>query len=333
MGSQCVWTAWGFVGATALPAVRLDLGPNIRIERVDEQRRAELERSGPRPGHPTLPWPDYFSALPADVVVRSHWAIWLRTTASTLGEAWDDIDLNQVPLAVAALAGFSDMPPRVELLRIGETAPGGRISDAASRWVGATFGGFGTRVLSSPEADTVKARYRAAHRYGVVASRIWHEATVLADQSDGSPRSMANTVLTYFQVIEHIARQESSTGANPTAPDAKAAERVVNRLASDLDGDRLALNAKIRKIRAARDDLDRLEDRFLNQKIAAAGTVLGLDDTVVASALNLAGLRNRALSHPGSELPETLRGWVKEATQTSASFLTAYLDARTKPRP
>lgn len=330
-GAQRVWTAWGFVGAKALPAAPMDLGQNIRIERCDGQRRAELERLGPRPSHPTVPWPDYFSALPAEVTVRSQWAIWIRTTASTFADAWEEIDRDQVPLVVAALAGFNDTPPRVELLRIGETAPDGTISDPKSRWIGGTFGGFATRELSVPEADIVAARYRAAHRHGAVASRIWHEATVLADVSDRSPRSMANTILTYFQVIEHIARQERSPEVDPTTPDTRTAETLVDRLAIELGGDRLALAAKIRKIRAARDQLDRLEERFLNQKIAAAGAALGLDKPIVDSALKIASLRNRALSHPGAELPETLDAWVDQAARSSAAFLTAYLDARTEP--
>ncbi len=211
--------------------------------------------------------------------------------------------------------------------------PPKHLNSYKSRWIGGTFGGFATRELSGSEADIVAARYRAAHRHGTIASRIWHEATVLADKSDWSPRSMANTILTFFQVIEHIARQERPTGVDPTAPDTRAAQKLVDKLTSNLGGDRLALTAKVRKIRAARDELDRLEERFLNQKIAAAGVALGLDDPVVDSALKIASLRNQVLSHPGAELPETLAAWVDQAARSSAAFLTAYLDARMEPAP
>nr|WP_276978308.1 hypothetical protein [Ferrimicrobium acidiphilum] len=333
IGAQRVWTAWGFVGANALPASLLYLGPDIYIEQVSEHCQAQLGRSGPRLVHPNTPWPDYFSALPAEVVVHSQWAIWIRTTASTFSDAWDEIERKKVPLVVAALAGFNHMPPRVELLRIGETAPDGTIIDPKSRWVGGTFGGFATRELSGSEADIVVARYHAARKHGTVASRIWHEATVLADKSDGSPRSMANIILTFFQVIEHIANYERPTGVDPAASDTRAAKKLVDKLAIDLNHDQLALTKKIGKIHAARDELFRIEERFLTQKIIAAKEVLGLDDPVVDSALAIAKLRNKALSHPGAELPETLAAWVEPAARTSAAFLTAHLDARTERAP
>lgn len=322
-----VWTAWGFLGANALPAARLDLGPNIRIEPINEDRRIELARHPPRMQHPTAGWPDYFSAIPAEIVVHSHWAIWFRATTPSLGEAWDEIEYKMLPLVIAAFAGFSEMPPRVELLQIGETSSDGAIAETTSQWSGTTVGGFATRPLTVQEAESVAARFRASRRHASVPSRLWYEATILADKSDRTPRSLANIILTFFQVIEHIARQETTLEVDPSAIDTRSSQRLVEKLTKSLNADS-TVSTKIRKIRAAKNELDRLERRFLNQKISAVGDELALDQETIDSALELAELRNRSLSHPGRELPEALGAWVERSTRVSAAFLTALLDAR-----
>jgi len=319
------WTAWGFAGAVALPSGRLNLGPNVRIEHFDADRLDELGGGAPRPEHPEVPWPAYFSALSTQVIVRSGCVISIRTEATTREEAWDRIERIQVPPVIAALAAYGSPAPRIELLRIAKTDTNGIMSESTSRWAGGTLGGFGSRDLTEEEATAVVARHAAGGRYAADICRLYNDAIRQHDLSDLTPRSLGNVILNYFLVVEAIARREKD-GGSIAGTDVQIADKQIQKLQKALSTEApVAVHAK--HIRATLRDLDRLERRYLNQKIEAAVARLGLDPSVYADALEIANLRNTTLSHPGRDLSQSLGEMAVVAERTARAFLTSFIDA------
>lgn len=323
------WTAWGFLGAKALPVSMMDLSASVRIERVDAERRKQLTRDGPVLKHPELAFPQYFSALPPDLIVRSDWVVWIRTKAASFEEAWEHVVRVELPPIVAAFAGLGDMPPRIEILRMGLTDSTGFIPEVRSRWAFGTFGGFDTRELTTTEARAVASRFTVARHQGAFASRLWHDAIVNADQLDGSPRSLANAVLNFFLVIEHIANNLTRQRSGPVETPAASAElrRIIDKLERALTDAAATQERKVHRIREAATELNRVEVRYLNQKIESAGNRLGVESSMVDAALAIAKLRNTTLSHPGKQPPDSLQETLNLARRSSEAFLAAHLDS------
>ncbi len=319
---RSTWTAWGFIGACALPATTLDLGPDIRIERPSPERLRELSPAALRPQLPAPRWPEYFSALPAEIIVRSTRVLWLKTTAVDSSEAWVAVE-EMVPAVIAALAGFGDPSPRVELVRVGRSDPSGHIPTVVTPWVGGTLGGFATRDLLPDEQEKVIRRCEVARTRAARAAHLFHAAVRQRDMADLSQRSIANCILNYFLVVEHIA-QELSRQGNPTgAPE--GAEKLVVELYKALSAD-TPLTTKLKKVRTTNDALQRLDNKFLNQRIESTGGNLSVDPSIVQDALTVAKLRNTELAHPGKkDLKESGVG-VEMAERAANAFLSAYLD-------
>jgi hypothetical protein len=66
-------------------------------------------------------------------------------------------------------------------------------------------------------------------------------------------------------------------------------------------------------VRDANTQLRRADLHFQDLKLQAAGRALGVDEGIVSIATELNQIRNRALSHAGSEEPEALGRWVNRA--------------------
>ncbi len=322
-----VWTAWGFVGAAALPVGTLDLGPNVRIESPTVARLDGLRQETPRLQHPTVPWPEYFSALPAQVIVRSTRIIWFRTQAATMEEAWDHIERNEVPAVIVALAGTGERP-RIELVRIGATDLTGLIDRPTSRWIGGTFGGFATRPLTGSEARTLARRHVAGRKYAADLCRLYYQASQQYDQSDQTPRSLGNVVSNYFLLLEAIARREAGQETLTEGARQEAADHIA-RLQKALSTTN-TVEGHANKIRSTLQHVERLEQRYLNQKIQATATRLKLDAATLANALEIARLRNTTLSHPGRETPQSMNAIAAKAEQTARAFLSAFIADRTR---
>ena len=183
-----------------------DLGPNVRIEVPSLERLEQSGRQSPVLQHAEVPFDFYFSAVNSQVLVRGRHILWLRTRRTTHSDAWDDVERRMVPAVVAALCAYGAVSPRVEMLRIAEELPGGRIDKAITPWATGIFGGFGARTLTEGEAGEVTKRWVAAQRGdGAEAARLFHEAVENQDRGGQTRKALANATLNYFLVIEHIA--------------------------------------------------------------------------------------------------------------------------------
>lgn len=318
------WTAWGCVVAMALPNGRVDLGNNVRIDPLDEHTR-EFVKPRPRMNHPQNVGADYFSAIPGESIVRSDRIIWLKTKASSKEEAWDQIEHVQLPIVVAALANFGDPAPRVELLRIAELDDNGRLGEHFSPWMTATFAKYDGRVLTVIETRDLVARHYAASRYAAGPSRRYLEAVRQQDTSDLSSRSLANVVLSYFLVVEEIARTEKVEATLEGAAGEKATRHIDN-LRKTL-GQHAMPATHLKKIRATVRELENLEQRSLNPRIEKVAIRLDLTQDVLDDALAIAKLRNTTLAHPGREAPDTMNSWVIRAERVARVFLAAYVQS------
>lgn len=324
---QKTWVAWGLIGAGALPARSLEIGPDARLELLDEQRRVQLLRESPRAQHPKVSFPVYFSTLPSEVTVRSTHALWLRVRAGDQSEAWDIIERKIAPAIILAFAPYGDLVPRIEFLRIGESDKNGVLSGLTSQWVGGAFGGFDTRPLTTEEEKAVSKRHALGRRFAAEACRLYYDATQQQARNDRSPRSLGNVVQNYFLVIEEIAQRERLRGGLSDA-DERTATKHVAKLRHSLD-DGSSVDKHVEKIRATLRELARLERRHLKDKIEACASRLSLSDSVRDDAMRFNELRNTTLSHPGKSLPDGLEGEVDIAERTARAFLVAFVDSFT----
>jgi len=158
------WQAWGLIAAETLPTTNLYLNDKITIEPLSEERKAELLREPGQLNHFLWQTPTYFSAVYGQIIVRSSHAIWFRVGAEERSEAEEAIFLDLLPSALAALTCLSNqMPPRVEIIRLGMLVPGG-LNDLQSPWRGGTTGGYETHAMSDEEMIATVSRTNAVIR-------------------------------------------------------------------------------------------------------------------------------------------------------------------------
>ncbi len=74
--------------------------------------------------------------------------------------------------------------------------------------------------------------------------------------------------------------------------------------------------------------VERLEHSYLNQKMEAAATRIELAPDAIADALEIASLRNMALSHPGREATQAINVIVVKAERAARAFLNAVIATR-----
>ena len=275
--------------------------------------------------HPQLHFAAFYSAIAGEVVVRSDHAIWIRTRAPDFNEAWQRVE-EQIPFIVAALSKYSEAPPRVQLLRIAETQKTGAFSNVMTPWApSGTFRGYPVHPLSEAEVTEVPSRYAVGRGRAEAACRLYYEATRQQDQMDGTPRSFANVVSTYFQVVEEVANRVLATYDLPVEQESDA-RNLLESLRSTLSSGR-PLKKKLTALRATSLAVSRLEQRFLNQRVELAGADLGVDPACVVEARRLADLRSTALSHPGRPLPDDLSAHLNVAERVARTYLNQWLDS------
>ena len=301
------------------------VSPDIRLDPLDDERRAQLVRESPRTNHVQAPFPVYFSALPAEVIVRSTHLVWIKVKANDHSEAWDAIERIYAPAIVVALAPYGTHAPRIEFLRIGESDKNGVIGDTISPWTGGTFGGFATRSLTASEEESVKTREALGRRYAAQTCRYYYDATQQQVRTDLSPRSLGNIIQNYFLVIEDIAQREKLPDKMNEA-DQRSAAKHIAKLRGSLTPE-VSVSTQTKKIRATLRELANLERRHLKDKIKASADRLGLPDSVCDDALRLNELRNTKLSHPGRLGPGELDGDVEVAERTARAYLIAFIDS------
>ncbi|MBO3095556.1 hypothetical protein [Cellulomonas dongxiuzhuiae] len=159
------------------------------------------------------------------------------------------------------------------------------------------------RLVADPRA------YSAAH--------LFSHAVSLHDQAP-APENSAAAVLNYFKVIEIIVgciepAEESDADARRAA--------VVDELTSKLNrGGSPAVSAKA--IKGARDELLRIDQKFLDLRIKAAGAAYGLERRAIEQTSALNRFRNQRLGHGGDppRLSE-LEKWLDRKSPYSAPSL------------
>lgn len=307
----------------ALPAGLIDLGPDIRIAPIDDVASQQFVRARPRINHPANLGAEFFSAIPGEAIVRSRRLIWFKTKAATSEEAWEEIEVRQVPPVIAALAPFSDLPPRIELLRIAELQEGGVLGENKSPWMVATFGTYRTRQLTNQETLSLMELYHAAANSALGPAQRYAEATKEMDSGTLGSRGLANVILSYFLVVEEIARTEGLV-KKFEGEAAELASDQVERLRNSLARE-TSLEIHTKHIRSTLRELESLEQRYLGQQIQKVSERLKMASDVLDDALAIARLRNTTLAHPGRESPESLDSWVKRSERVAREFLSAYI--------
>jgi hypothetical protein len=318
---------WGYIAADSLPD-RLDFG-RIRIAREYGERLASLSKA--RPSVPTISSPDmptYTSGSPADLSVRSDRLIWVRVDALNENEAYRKAVEHYLPPVLATLAGLTSGPVLVDLVRVSTEDENGNMPPAVSPFSpSVSFRGFRVSVMSQADCGSLQHQASVAARDQVArsAARDIAEAIRLRYLTGGVAANLQSTLLRFFFVVEHIAREVGyDKERNLTAE--KEQQGVVDKLRAGLNkgGETKQLTKQLRK---ASQDLDALERRFLSTQITQAGQVLRIEPRVVQRALDLAKLRNSRLGHAArSDVPnEEFESWLEDAELVARSFYGAYI--------
>jgi hypothetical protein len=316
--------AWGFVLAEQLPETLFDISAQVRLKKMSA---AELERwqtSRPQLQHLQAPGQNFVSATPPDVKVTSAWAVWFRLEAASLEAAERQLRETMVPALEASLIALTAAPATVELLRLGEADSKGYLARPQSPFsLSATFRAFAVEPLASPassELVDIHARASKPGTYQDLARAIVGAQTAELNGAGLRPL-VAAALLGYFHVIELIAAKISK---HRPEPDVSSVEKITAQVRRDLLRPGTAPQ-QARILRNAVQKLDRLEGRSLSERIALAGTALGVPEQEISKALALSKLRNTTLGHPSSEAFDAdLGAHLPAAREGATAFFVAF---------
>ncbi|MST31886.1 hypothetical protein GHK86_03985 [Acidimicrobiaceae bacterium USS-CC1] len=258
----------------------------------------------------------------------SQHILWMRTKQKTVDDAWADIEDRLIPPVMAAISTLGGLPPRLEMMRIGETDPHGKMDQVVAPWSSSQFAAYDSATLSDKGANELLQHWSLACGLGAIAASLFHEAVEQQDRTAPSRRGIGNTVLSYFLVVEYIANNVTSQDRNNRRDDdnyTKQADSVVNELRVKLDRTQ-SIRKKAAAVSYAKNALDRLDLRFLSLRIEHAGHVLDIDQSAIDTALALSKLRNTTLAHAGSSAHLPADGpTLDDAWRTAQAFLTGFL--------
>ena len=138
--------------------------------------------------------------------------------------------------------------------------------------------------------------------------------------------------LSFFKVIELIA---SRIAPETPADHEEKQQEILARLQTVLYSKKF-INKKLSAVREATTGLDRLENRYLNLKIASAADKLKMSDNWKRAANDLARLRNMRLGHARSRTQDAEQALVQwsgieketgyTALRLAREMLMAYVD-------
>jgi hypothetical protein len=164
------------------------------------------------------------------------------------------------------------------------------------------------------------AAVAGSHSTAQTASKVLYAAYRVEMLSAGISTLIDAALLSYFKVIESIAE---ALGKSVQPSDSEYGA-LVESLRVRLNQSGPAPN-QAAQITNAANAVHRLEGKYLNQKIAAAGRVLKLDAVDLATVEKLRKLRNTRLGHAGGTGAENLSEFLPEARRAARRFLAAYL--------
>lgn len=324
------FVAWGLIVGPGLPTA-LDLA-HVRItkeppERIDALTRTRQLLQHPKfEGEPT----NFYSGIPADLVVRSDHVLWAWADAQDHEEALTVITQKYLPSVVALLSARNEAPVLLEMLRIAEEDERGDLPDPRSPFSKSGF--FGRHATTPLRPEDVKFLERRdepvrSDECASSAARELSTAIHLFPQSGSTPANLRAVLLHYFFVVELIARKVAY-GVREERLILDAQEPVVAR---GLAGIRAAgtLKQRVKQIHNLSLQLKRLEASFLSDQIRYAAEALQVEHEVLEEALTLAKFRNSRLGHGSTTEAESqeLRGWLSLAQRVALTFFRQYVDS------
>lgn len=232
---------------------------------------------------------------------------WILTEGVQAADSWSamlQVEENELPAILAALSCGREEPTyRVEVVG----ADDGSNGYGNSPLVSTAF--FPNEDLDPDGVEQVKDRVNLtiAHPKLKLAVSLLHRGVKYGDMNAGSLSASAS-ILAMYQVIETLA--EIVPWA--PAPDHEDKRRqVVVELQRKLD--RLTSTSKqVSAIESARDQLRRLDAKFIGLRVTHTAEVLGLGKDWTTRQVALAKLRNTKLGHPAENLPlSILDEWSK----------------------
>ncbi len=317
---------WGFLVGDRLPAEQ-SIGCLEVTQTIPEQLRrlARVGRGGLRAEAPDAP--AWVAGSGAYTTVRSQHAFHTVVMAETQYRAPEIVDEDVLPPVLAGLTALNGSTVEGEVVMVRPTdQPNGQAYGMASataairssipttihdeRWI-ARANELTHAAMHDSTASRAAREIQLANRHRwVIGDEVVNAQAVL---------------LTYFFVIERIAKRVAKVGS--WAVDATRQEMLADGLLNSLRTHRSA-KVRVKQIRNAAVELDRLEYNFVKQRISRAGAELGLSTTMVMEAGRFTDLRNRQLGHAtalGAGPQREVFGYLDKAGELARAFLTAYL--------
>lgn len=317
------FAVWGYIAAPWLPH-EAQIG-GAHIKRQDEQVLRDMPKSRTTMKHAVGGPPELLSVLPADSLVRSRWTVFFRVEAADADAAVAVVEGERLPALVAACAAVFNEAVAVSLVRVAEEDSAGRLTNSHSPW------SLSLRTRGFTVSPAEPAAIDRASRLALVVPRdplakkaaaLYSDALRLDELNAGLAPLQAAALLGYYKVIEAVAVSHSR-GLDPA--DAEGQQReVVERLRRGLAGSGGTSN-RARQVLNAADELRRVQGAFLSQRVAAAGSAIGVAAEDVRAAVDLGKLRNTSLSHPGKSATGDLGPYLPPAERAARGYLSAHL--------
>lgn len=316
------FVVWGYVAATKLPA-EAQIG-HAHIKRHDSLPEG-IPTRGAHIEHPAAGPPEHLSGRAPDVLLRSRWTIFFRVMAADAEGAYAQVVTTYLPPVLAALSSVVGAAA-INLVRVAEEDARGQLANSQTPYsLSLRTQSFDSGSVTPAETERLQALARLAltHSPALRAARLYSDARRLDELSAGLAPLQAAALLAYYKVVESVAETAVKQSPEP-APDEQSA--VVDRLRDRLNRPGSA-RAKASQILNGATDLRRLQGAHLSQKVARAGSVLGVSAEDLASAGRLGKLRNTRLSHPGAGEADDLSPHLPSAEQAARGYLTAFLES------
>src|ERR1700733_13826587 len=314
MNDPASWLVFGRIAGEHLPSQATKIG-SVNIgplppDQVMVNRRPEITAT-PRSSL-NATWRS------SDVHVSSHCYFWAPVVVNSSSDALELFAARELPLLQATLSMRYPQPYHVELLwaqrrEIRESAP--------SPVVGCVF--WAPSELRPEGIARADIDYAALddNQISRHAARDFSDA-IVQGVTTATQSGRAAALLTLFQVIERMTRSVPM----PSNPDLerdqrKAVDTLKAALASSSETD-----AKSSAIKAASDELRRLEYDFLNLRVMAMADTLGLGEEWRKATGAFIRFKNRRAGHGGPPPSiEEIQPWIEQKSRTSAYALAATL--------
>jgi hypothetical protein len=256
----------------------------------------------------------------ADMQLTSNCLFWVSSSEESPEAAIQAVKNRDLPLLQAALSIRRPRDPyRLQVLW---TEQDGQRQGAP---VTGKFAIWTKSELEQEAIDRLNIDFAllAKDEIAVQGIRRFSEAIAQSDMCT-TPIHEETVLLSLFKVLEGMSRM---TPSRPPQEYEAAQDEVINTLMASVQMSE-NLEDRIRAIRQAHDDLDRLEGKYLSLRISAMAILLNLSDGWKQAATDFVSFRNRHLGHAGpSTTVEQRKRWLDWNVEYSAWTLARELIA------